>query len=134
MPDIEVLLRGIDPDIEAVILNTDTDGVEQIANHLEGRSNIDGIHIIAHGRPGTLDLGTAKLTEASINGKHADEIATIRAALSDNADFLIYGCNFADQARGASAVEALALATGADVAASTDLTGATELDLSLIHI
>ena len=33
----------------------------------------------------------------------------------------------ADQARGVSAVEALALATGADVAASTDLTGAAEL-------
>ncbi|MEP3628915.1 MAG: DUF4347 domain-containing protein, partial [Hyphomicrobiales bacterium] len=127
VPDIEVLLAGIDPDIEVVILNTDTDGVEQIASHLEGRSNIDGIHIIAHGRPGTLDLGTAKLTEASINNKHADEIATIRAALSENADFLIYGCNFADQARGESAVEALALATGADVAASTDLTGAAAL-------
>ena len=128
LPDIDVLLSGIDPNIEVVILSTDTVGVEQIASHLEGRSGIDGIHIIAHGRPGTLDLGTAKLTEASINNKHADEIATIRAALSENADFLIYGCNFADQARGASAVLALAEATGADVAASTDLTGAADLD------
>ena len=127
VPDIDALIAEIDPNIEVVVLRTDTDGVEQIASHLVGRNDVDGIHIIAHGRPGTLDLGTAKLTEASIANKHADEIATIRAALSDNADFLIYGCNFGDQARGASAVEALALATGADVAASTDLTGAAEL-------
>ena len=114
--DIETLLAGIGPSIEVVILDPDTDGVEQIANVLEGREDVDGIHIIAHGRPGTLDLGTAKLTEASIANKHADEIAIIREALSDDADLLIYGCNFGGQARGASAVVSVVRVFGQIVA------------------
>ena len=125
--DIPALTAGISPDIEVIILDPDSDGVEQIASALSGRTNIDAIHVISHGRVGTLDLGSTKLTEASINGKHADEMEVIRASLSEDADFLIYGCNFGAQARGMSAVEALARATGADVAASEDLTGAANL-------
>ena len=60
--DIETLIASIDPNSEIVILSGESDGVEQIAAHLEGRTNIDAIHIISHGRSGTLDLGDAKLT------------------------------------------------------------------------
>ena len=125
--DLESLLEGVAPSTEIVIIDANSDGVEQIANALQGRSDLDAIHIFAHGRPGTLDLGNAKLTEASLNNKHADELAIIQASLSQNADFLIYGCDFGAHARGASAIQALSNATGADVAASTDLTGAANL-------
>ena len=122
--NIAVILGNIASTTEVIILDSEQDGVEQIAATLEGRSGLDAIHIISHGRSGTLDLGNTKLTEATINGKHADEMAIIRNALSEDADLLIYGCNFGANARGASAIEALASATGADVAASEDLTGA----------
>jgi len=125
--DMESLLEGINTSIEVVILDTQTDGVEQIAAALESREGIDAIHIISHGRSGTLDLGNAKLTEASMNNRHTDEMAIIAASLSENADILIYGCDFGANARGASAVEVLADLTGADVAASEDLTGAAAL-------
>ena len=46
------------------------------------------------------------------------------SALSDDADILVYGCNFAAGEKGAEAVMLLAGLTGADVAASEDLTGA----------
>ena len=121
------LLSQVHPSIEVVVLHSNRDGVEQIAEALSDRSGIDAIHIVSHGRSGTLDLGSTKLTEASINGRHADEMALIRASLSQDADLLIYGCDFAAHKRGAAAVEALALATGADVAASDDLTGAATL-------
>ncbi len=123
----EQLATGLGAAVEVVILDGDRDGVEQIASTLEGRTGVDAIHIIAHGRSGTLDLGSTKLTAASMAGRHAEEMAIIRDALSEDADLLIYGCDFAKGTRGRAAVAALAATTGADVAASTDVTGAMEL-------
>jgi len=125
--DRDTLIAGIDPSIEIVMLDSDRDGVEQIADALSSRSDVDAIHILSHGRSGTLDLGSTKLTEASMKGRHADEMAVIRNALSQDADILIYGCDFGAKARGASAIDYLAVITGADVAASEDLTGAAAL-------
>ena len=121
------IIAGMDNSIEVILLDAENDGVEQIAATLSGRQDVDAIHIFSHGRSGTLDLGTTKLTEASMLGKHADEMEVIRNSLSVSGDILIYGCDFASKARGVSAVEALAEATGADVAASNDLTGAAAL-------
>ncbi|MEL7048931.1 MAG: DUF4347 domain-containing protein, partial [Pseudomonadota bacterium] len=114
------LLASLGDHVEVILIDRDRDGVEQIADVLQGRHGIDAVHIIAHGDTGVLNLGNTQLTTESIAGDHADELAMIQSALSDHADFLIYGCNFgADMA----AVEALAQATGADVAASVDDTG-----------
>ena len=125
--DIDVLIADIGPDAEIYILNAEQDGVEQMAAILDGRSGIESISVISHGRSGTLDLGSAKLTEASIHGRHADEMAIIRGSLAADADILLYGCEFGAGTRGQTALQALADATGADVAASDDLTGAAEL-------
>ncbi|MEL6437195.1 MAG: DUF4347 domain-containing protein, partial [Pseudomonadota bacterium] len=125
--DAETLAASFSDNVSVHYIQADTDGVEQIAAILGNATNIDAVHILSHGRSGTLDLGSTKLTEASMNGKHADEMAVISKALSADADILIYGCDFGANARGASAVQALAEMTGADVAASEDLTGAAAL-------
>ncbi|MEM0900452.1 MAG: DUF4347 domain-containing protein, partial [Pseudomonadota bacterium] len=124
----EDIIASLPAGAEVVRISADSDGVKQIASHLEGRSDIDAIHIVSHGRSGTLDLGSTKLTESSMNGRHAEAMTVIASSLSEDADILIYGCDFAANARGASAVQALADVTGADVAASEDLTGAADLD------
>ncbi|WP_075995483.1 DUF4347 domain-containing protein [Salaquimonas pukyongi] len=125
--NLNSIMAGIGPEHEAVYLSGDMDGVSQIAGYLADRNDVAAIHIFAHGRSGTLELGDAKLTAASIKGKHADEMVAIRGALSDDADILIYGCNFAAGTRGQTAVNALMEASGADVSASTDTTGAAVL-------
>jgi len=123
----EAFVEAAGADVQMIVLDRDRDGVEQIAGVLATHRNVDAVHIGSHGRSGTLDLGSAKLTEASMAGIHADDLQVIRQAMSENADLFIYGCSFGANARGASAVEALAAATGADVAASNDLTGAKAL-------
>ena len=125
--DIDLLIAEMGPDIAIYVLDTNTDGVEQIAAILKDRSDVSAIHIISHGRSGTLDLGSAKLTEVSMASGHADEMAIIRGALAENADILIYGCDFGAGTRGRDALQAFADVTGADVAASEDLTGAADL-------
>ena len=125
--DYHTLLEGIDPQAEVVLLDSTRDGMEQIAEILGEYSDIDAIHIISHGDQGEMQLGTGQVNLASMQGEYADELAIINHVLSDEADFLIYGCNFGEGAVGQEAVMLLAELTGADVAASSDLTGAEAL-------
>ena len=62
-----------------------------------------------------------------MNGVYADELAAIGQSLSEKADLLIYGCNFGQGELGGNAAARLAQLTGADVAASVDLTGHADL-------
>lgn len=123
----QTIVDEMGPNIQIVIIERNSDGIHQIADHLEGQNDVDAIHIISHGKSGTLNLGDAKLTSDTINGEYADEMLTIKSALGIDADILIYGCDFGAGLRGSDAVNALVNATGADVAASYDLTGATHL-------
>ena len=117
------ILDSIGDDIEVVLIDNKKDGIEQIAAVLAGRHDVDSVHIISHGRAGVLNLGTATLNADTIAGQYSDELAVIADVLSDRGDILIYGCNFGQGDLGVEAVNALAKATGADVAASNDLTG-----------
>ncbi|MCP4184095.1 MAG: DUF4347 domain-containing protein, partial [Hyphomicrobiales bacterium] len=119
----EQLIGSIDPAFEIILLQADVDGVEQMAEALSNRTDIGAIHIISHGNQAELFLGTAKLTLDSINGEYLDELTVIGNALGKNADILIYGCNFGEGDIGQQAALRLAELTGADVAASDDLTG-----------
>ena len=121
--DYHTLLAGIEPKAEVVLLNADQNGMEQIAEVLAGRKDLDAIHIISHGTQAELTLGTAHLTLESMNGAYADELAVIGQSLSEKADLLIYGCNFGQGEQGAEAATMLGQLTGADVAVSTDDTG-----------
>ncbi|MBK7656938.1 MAG: DUF4347 domain-containing protein [Betaproteobacteria bacterium] len=67
----------------------------------------------------------APLTLKSTNlNDHADTLAQIGSALTQDGDWLMYGCNVAAGAAGVDLIGQLVQASGADVAASTDLTGA----------
>ncbi|WP_244937416.1 DUF4347 domain-containing protein, partial [Methylobacterium crusticola] len=125
--DRDTLLRHLSPDAEVVVIDGDRDGLDQIAEALRGRGGITAIHILSHGDSASLRIGTATLDEASIAGRYAGDLAVMRGALADGADLLIYGCDFAGGASGARVAALLAEATGADVAASTDPTGAAAL-------
>ncbi|WNM63856.1 DUF4347 domain-containing protein [Candidatus Nitrospira neomarina] len=119
----QTLMDGIDPAAEVILLDTRRDGIDQIAEALEGRSAVDAIHLIGEGTEAELHLGTAFLTNDSIHGPYAELFGQIGQSLSDDADLLIYGCNFGRGPGGLSAIQALADLTGADIAASTDRTG-----------
>ncbi len=125
--NIGTLLADVGPGAEIHILNSSRDGVAQMAEALQGRHDISAIHIISHGAAGELQLGSSQLTLSSMKGSHAHDLAVIGAALSTDADILVYGCDFAEGQKGADAVAALATATRADIAASTNISGAAAL-------
>jgi hypothetical protein len=75
--DYQSLLAEVSSDAELVFIDGNSDGLEQIANILETRTDIDAIHIISHGESGELKLGNTTLTQESMQGEHTDELATI---------------------------------------------------------
>ena len=111
-------------EMEVVVLSAHSDGVQQISAALVQRQDIGAVHILSHGSDGAVQLGSSALNFDSLL-TNATQIKHWKQALSADADLLIYGCNVAASEQGRSLINALVRLTGADVAASDDLTGAT---------
>ncbi len=119
----ETLIRQFDPSVEVYLIDDSADGFDQIAARLLGRTDIDAVHVISHGSAGELLLGNSLLSGDSLAG-HATQLASIGQSLAASGDILLYGCNVAAGQAGLEFIGALAQLTGADVAASNNLTGA----------
>jgi Domain of unknown function (DUF4347)/FG-GAP-like repeat len=104
------------------VLDANQDAVAQMTQVLSGMSGVDSVQIASHGRNGGLQLGQSWLAVGSLPS-YVAQLKSWAGALSANADILLYGCNVAADATGKAFVNLLAQATGADVAASDDLTG-----------
>ena len=121
------LEAGVRAGVGIVEFDGSRDGLAQIAQWAASQSGLDAIHILAHGSQGVLNLGSARLTEASLGQAATQvELAQLGQALTADGDLLLYGCDIA-AGSGTGLLDGLARATGADVAASTDLTGAARL-------
>ncbi|MDH5388977.1 MAG: DUF4347 domain-containing protein [Gammaproteobacteria bacterium] len=123
----KTLLDGIDPNIEVVLVNKKSDGLKQVAEALRSRSGIEALHIISHGQSGSLQLGSSRIDHSKLE-TYVSELSTIGKALTVDGDILFYGCNVANGIEGMTFVKALSEITGADIAASTGLTGSRELE------
>jgi hypothetical protein len=121
--DDDYLSQHLDPAYEVYLIEPGSDAIGQIAAVLEGRSGVDAIHLIGHGEDGRLFLGETVLDADSMKGHHALLLGQIGSSLSEQADLLIYGCDFTSGDEGVEAASLLASITGADVAASNDKTG-----------
>ena len=123
--DYGQILSAIGADKEIHILDSSQNGIDQIAALLRSRSSIDALHIIGHGTSGALNLGSFTLNEATL-AANAAQVQAIGQALRPDADILLYGCNVAAGSTGQEFIKDLAAVSGADIAASTNLTGAAE--------
>ncbi|WP_310442501.1 DUF4347 domain-containing protein, partial [Sulfurimonas sp.] len=109
------------------LIDSNQDGVSQIANFLSGYGNLDTLHIFSHGSIGSLTLGSTVLHQNNIASYQA-LLQSIGNSLTANGDILLYGCNVAFGDSGQTFIDTIAAYTGADVAASTDVTGSSALD------
>jgi glucose/arabinose dehydrogenase len=107
---------------EVVLIDGQRDGISQITAALADRQNIGAIHLISHGSAGALQLGSRNFSTADL-GQYQDQLQSWQRSLSADADILIYGCDVAATAAGQDFIQQISQLTGADVAASTNLTG-----------
>ena len=62
VPDYQSLVAGVKPGTEVVVLDGQKDAIAQITQILALRTNIDSIHIVSHGAPGSLQVGDGSLS------------------------------------------------------------------------
>lgn len=104
-----------------------------MAEWAQTHSDYDAIHILSHGAAGTLHLGSTSLTNNHLDDPSIQTVlAKIGESLTVDGDLLLYGCNIAADAEGQRFVANLAAVTGADVAASDDFTGSSNLNANWI--
>ncbi|MEG3834290.1 DUF4347 domain-containing protein, partial [Microcoleus sp. Z1_C3] len=116
------LIEGADANAKIVILDDKRSGIEQITQALASESGIEAVHIVSHGSEGSLKLGTDVLNGNDLENFNT-QLKQWGNALTENGDILLYGCDVAAGETGNNFVKRLSELTGADVAASNDLTG-----------
>ena len=118
----EQLIASLGTNVEVHILDTESDGLEQIASILEGRQNVASIDILSHGDSGYIYLA-GKAYWGNQLDSHADAISRIGSALAADGDIRFYACNTGSGEAGRIFVDTFATLSGADVAASSNATG-----------
>ncbi|MFM1988866.1 MAG: hypothetical protein RJA99_1823 [Pseudomonadota bacterium] len=129
VPDVQRLIAGFEAQRDAgralhvVRVQAGEDGVRAIDAALgEAGAGWSAVHLVGHGEPGELTLGTARIDAALLRAR-AVEIAQWSTRLGDGADLLLWGCDSGAGEAGAALLDGLSALTGADVAASDDATG-----------
>ena len=122
----DILSNASNSSPEIVFIDSTQNGVEQITQVLreqaEAGNRFDALHIVSHGDDGVLNLGNETLDSSNV-AQYNDAFQQWQAALSGDADLLIYGCDVAATEMGESFVDSLAVALDVDILASDDVTG-----------
>ncbi len=126
--DAGTLVQGLQPGVEVYVLqSSDLDqSIQQITQTLAGRRDLTSVQIFSHGTDGNLQLGNGFLNASNL-ASYSSSIASWSSALTADADVLFYGCNLAESDLGKGFVQQLGVLTGADIGASTDVTGSLAL-------
>ena len=115
--DIQQLFDGVVAEAKAFVMDTVTDGVEQISEILQQYPGSKTVEIICHGSPGCVYLGNTQLSLDTLT-QYAP-----RLQLWDIDNLVLYGCNVAAGDGGAEFLEKLHRLTGANIAATARPTG-----------
>ncbi|MEO1592934.1 MAG: DUF4347 domain-containing protein, partial [Cyanobacteria bacterium J06632_22] len=122
LSSVDELMLGLEGS-QIVLIDTARDGIAQITSTLAEYEDLEAVHIFSHGTDGLLQLGDTILSNQTVEG-YGESLQQWAASLTAEADLMIYGCNLAAGSAGLSLVDRLGELTGADVAASDDMTGA----------
>ncbi|MGV0028829.1 DUF4347 domain-containing protein [Phormidesmis priestleyi] len=120
--DFQTLIAGVQPGDSAFLLNATQDGVEQISQVLSQFQDVSAIHIVSHGQAGSLQLGSTNLSLNTLS-RYSSALQSWTPHLRQGADVLLYGCDVALGTTGNAFIQELSRSLGADIAASTNLTG-----------
>ena len=119
--DAAMVMSNLRSDVK-ILLDPSKDGITQISESLRNYYGVTGIEIISHGDIGQVQLGKSTLSTNSLP-QYASYLQQWKTALAPGADLLFYGCNVAAGASGEDFINQIGNLTGADVAASTNVTG-----------
>lgn len=111
--DAQDLQSGVQPGVEAVLLDLAQHGLQQIAAFLASHNikGLAGVEIVAHGADGAIQLGAAMLCGATL-ADYQSSRAQIGVARAPGAALQFYCCEVGQDAAGAASLDPLSQATG----------------------
>ncbi|MEA5421270.1 CHAT domain-containing protein [Spirulina sp. CCNP1310] len=123
IPDYQTLLYGGRAGTTIIPILPTESGIAKITKTLDHAIKpVDEVHILAEGNAGNFWLGRDFVTHENLE-QYREQLQSWGANLSTNADILLYSCFAALGEIGEALITTLADLTGADVAASTNITG-----------
>ncbi|PZD72635.1 Leukotoxin [Acaryochloris thomasi RCC1774] len=123
---LQMLLDDVSPHSHVVVLRPDQDGISQISAALEHYDRPIDLHLVSHGSAGRLQLGNTELSFETLE-QHLEQIKSWSQVLK-GADLHIYGCQVAKGATGHLFLQQLHQLTGANISASSQSIGRTNLE------
>ena len=130
VPDYETFLYSGKPGTTTVVVTPEESGIGVISDRLavvsEAGQKVDEVHIVSEGNQSNFWLGKDFVSSENIE-QYQTQFASWDKALGVGADILIYACLAALGDTGETLLNKVAAYTGADVAGSTNLTGAESL-------
>ena len=127
VPDLDSLVADLEAGGAQVhVVQANESGLTAISNALALAQNADSLHIISHGNSGSITLGSDTINSATLQAQSA-QVQDWAYYLTQDADILLYGCDVAAGEQGQAFIQELAYLSSADIAASTDATGAAAL-------
>jgi hypothetical protein len=123
--NVEQLISAIRSNIDIFVIDNSSDPWIQMSQVIAENSNISAIHIVSHGSDGRIILAGQDYERSDLQAR-ADILSGWKTSLNLGADILIYGCDIAQTSVGQAFVHEFSSITGADIAASSDVTGLTQ--------
>ena len=117
------LLASLREGVTVIRIDGGSDPWAQMTQAIARYDDLTAIHVISHGAAGEISLGGQTYRAASLQAESA-QLQQWQPHLAAGADLLIYGCEVGAGAEGATLLATLSQQTGAEVAASTNITGA----------
>jgi N-acetylneuraminic acid mutarotase len=124
--DYQVLQTGLNAGTDSVLLDSTGDGLREMAAFLANRHDLAAIGIVAHGQPGSVNLGAVDLSLSTVSD-FASQLAAVGSALLPGGELDLWSCEVGAGRVGESLLQEVAVATNAQVAASDHLVGASAL-------
>ncbi|HSF72186.1 MAG TPA: DUF4347 domain-containing protein, partial [Microcoleus sp.] len=120
------LLRGVKSDTEVILLDRTRDGIEQIAEIAASRHSLNSIQIVAHGASASVEIGSTELNIHNIE-TYSSQLQQWGKSLNETGSILLLSCNTGAGESGLKFIQKLSEITGANIAASNNLTGSAAL-------
>ncbi|RMG06168.1 MAG: DUF4347 domain-containing protein [Cyanobacteria bacterium J055] len=117
-PSLPWRIADATPGTQVVRLDATRDGCEQIAEILAHYTNLEALHLISHGQPGSVRLGNGVLSDRTL----PDSMASLKEwgnALAADGEIWLYGCCVGAGDIGRRFIQTFSEITGKSVAAST---------------
>ncbi|MEG4933664.1 DUF4347 domain-containing protein, partial [Microcoleus sp. F8-C5] len=119
-------IRGGKSGTEVILLDSTRDGIEQIAEIASSRHSLNSIQIVAHGASASVEIGRAELNIHNIE-TYSSQLQQWGKSLKETGSILLLSCNTGAGESGQKFIHKLSEITGANIAASKNLTGSAAL-------